>query len=144
MIELVYILRAIVEEIACDGERGEDLHQKKCGKSVPPIKFSELEHLVYDVLWQEERIAIYTTAWEMERELERLADLGVLKYESGEVKIENPNEFLKKIEPFILVANNMIKGNEYLNYVIEKIQGSAKRYAAKNIKGGKGLVLQPV
>jgi hypothetical protein len=114
MIELVYILRAIVEEIACDGERGKDLHQKKCDKSVPPIKFSELERLVYDVLWQEERIAIYTTAWEMKRELERLADLGVLKYESDEVKIENPNEFLKKTEPFILVARNMIGGNRYL------------------------------
>ncbi len=144
MIELVYILRAIVKEIACDGERGEDLHQKKCDKSVPPIKFSQLEHLVYDVLWQEERIAIYTTAWEMKRELERLADLGVLKYESGEVKIEDPNEFLKKTEPFILVARNMIGGNEYLKYVIRRIEDTAKRYAADNIKRGKGLVPQPV
>ncbi len=144
MIELVYILRAIVEEIACDGERGEDLHQKKCVKSVPPIKFSELEHLVYDVLWQEERIAVYTTAWEMKRELERLADLGVLKYESDEIKIENPNDFLKKTEPFILFIRNMIIGNEYLKYVIRRIEDTAKRYAAKNIKNGEGLVQQPV
>jgi hypothetical protein len=143
MIELVYILRAIVKEI-CDGEGGEGLHQKKCGKSVPPIKFSELEHLVYDVLWQKERITIYAVAWEMKRELERLADLDVIKYESGEVKIEDPNEFLKKTEPFILVANNMIGGNEYLKYVIRRIEESAKRYAADNIKRGKGLVPQPV
>jgi hypothetical protein len=146
MIELIYILRAIVEEIACGGERGEGLHQdsnRKCDKSVPPIKFSDLERLVYDELWHKDRIAIYTTAWEMERELERLADLGVLKYESGEVKIEDPNEFLKKTEPFILVARNMIGGNEYLKYVIRKIQDSAKEYAAKNIKGS-DLVLQHV
>jgi len=137
MIELVYILRAIVEEIACDEE---DLRRKKCGKPMPPIKFSELEKFVFDRLWWEERIAIYATAWEMRRELERLADLGVIKFESDEVKIEDPNEFLKKTEPFILVARNMIGGNEYLKYVIRRIEDSAKRYATDNIKS---LALQP-
>jgi hypothetical protein len=111
---------------------------------VPPIKFSQLEHLVYDVLWREERIAIYATAWEMKRELERLADLGVLKYESDEVKIENPNDFLKKTEPFILVARNMIGGNRYLKHVIQRIEDSAREYAANNIKKGNGLAPQPV
>jgi hypothetical protein len=139
MIELVYILRAIVDEVACGGE---GFHQqKKCDKPVPPIKFSELEKFVFDKLWWEERIAIYSTAWEMERELERLADLGVIKYESGEVKIEDPNEFLKKTEPFILVARNMTAGNEYLKYVIRRIEDSAKRYAVDNIKS---LAPQPV
>jgi hypothetical protein len=138
MIELVYILRAIVEEVACDGE---DLRRKKCDRPMPPIKFSELEKFVFDKLWWEERIAIYATAWEMRRELERLADLGVIKFESDEVKIEDPNEFLKKTEPFILVARNMISGNEYLKYVIRRIEESTKRYAADNIKS---LALQPV
>jgi hypothetical protein len=41
MIELVHILRAIVEETAYGGVRGENLHQKKY--AVPPIKLSELE-----------------------------------------------------------------------------------------------------
>jgi hypothetical protein len=139
MIELVYILRAIVEEVACDGE---DLRQqKKCGRPMPPIKFSELEKFVFDKLRWEGRTAIYATAWEMRRELERLADLDVIKFESDEVKIEDPNEFLKKTEPFILVARNMIGGNEHLKYVIRRIEESAKRYATDNIKS---LALQPV
>ena len=133
MIELVYILRAVVEETACGGGGGEDLHQKKCDKSVPPIKLSELEQLVFGVLWQERRIAIYATSWEMQRELERLADLGVIKYD-GEVRIENPEEFLKKTEPFVLVARNMISGNRYLKHVIQQIEDAAREYAAKNIK----------
>jgi hypothetical protein len=131
MIELVHILRAIVEETAYGGVRGENLHQKKY--AVPPIKLSELEQLVFDVLWQEKRIAIYATSWEMRRELERLADLGIIKYD-GEVRIENPEEFLKKTEPFILVARNMISGNRYLKHVIQQIEDAAREYAAKNIK----------
>ena len=55
MIELVYILRAIVEEVACDEE---DHRRKKCGRPMPPIKFSELEKFVFDRLRWEERIAI--------------------------------------------------------------------------------------
>jgi hypothetical protein len=144
MIELIHILRAIVKEIACDDEGGGS-HQSgngKCDKPVPPIKFIDLERLIYDELWLRKRIAIYTTAWELERELERLADLGVLKYESGEIKIEKPSEFLKKTQPFMLVATNMIGGNEYLKHVIQIIQNSAEEYA-KNIKGDKRLVPQP-
>jgi len=133
MIELVYILRAIVEETACGCGGGEGLHQKKCDKSVPLIKLSELEQLVFGVLWQERRIAIYATSWEMQRELERLADLGVVKYD-GEVRIENPEEFLKKTEPFVLVARNMISGNRHLKHVIQQIEDAAREYAAKNIK----------
>ena len=132
MIELVYILRAIVEETAC-GCGGGGLHQKKCVKSVPLIKLSELEQLVFGVLWQERRIAIYATSWEMQRELERLADLGVVKYD-GEVRIENPEEFLKKTEPFVLVARNMTSGNRHLKHVIQQIEDAAREYAAKNIK----------
>jgi hypothetical protein len=67
MIELVHILRVIVEETACGGEG----RKSRCSGSVPPIKFSELEHLVHNVLWQEERIAIYSTSWTMSKELER-------------------------------------------------------------------------
>jgi hypothetical protein len=137
MIELIYILRTVVEEV-CGGEGEEG---QKCGVV---LKFSELEKFVFDKLWGEERIAIYTTAWEMRRELERLADLGVVKFESDEVKIGNPKEFLEKTEPFILVARNMIAGNEYLKYVFRRIEECARRYAADNIKRGKGLAPQPV
>jgi hypothetical protein len=150
MIELIYILRTIVKEIACGGKSGRDLHQgsdKKCAESVVFIKFDDLERLVYDELWGKSGIAIYTTAWEMERELERLRDFGVIKYEDSVIKIENPSEFLKKTELFILVARNMILGNEYLKHVIEDIEeaarNAAKEYAAKNIKES-GLVPQPV
>ena len=154
MIELIYILRTIVKEVACGGKSGRDLHQdsdKKCAESVVSIKFDDLERLVYDELWGKRGIAIYTTAWEMERELERLRDFGVIKYEDGVVKIENPSEFLKKTKLFILVARNMISGNEYLKHVIKDIKRAArnaaknikKRNAAKNTKES-GLVPQPV
>lgn len=116
MIELVYILREFAQ-IAYEG-----------GKSVS-IKFGELEQLVFDRLWREKRIAIYITPWEMEKELERLADLGLIRYVSSEVKIENPSEFLKKTEPFILATRNMISSNEYLEYAIQTIQNGAKEYA---------------
>jgi hypothetical protein len=136
MLELILILRAAVEEVACRGEGGEG--QKKCGKPMPPIKFSELKRLIYDVLWREERIAIYATVWEMRRELERLADLGLIKFESDEVKIE-PDEFLEKTEPYLLVIRRLIGGNEYLDHVIRRIEDRARRYAA-DIERGKGLV----
>jgi len=125
MIELVYILRAAALA-ACGGEEG----LRRC--NMPPIKFSELERLVFDVLWQEERIAIYETAWELEDEVKKLADLGVIKYERGEITID-PNEFLKKIAPFELVAKNMIAGNAYLKHVIQRIVERTREYA-KNIK----------
>jgi len=134
MIELIYILRTIVEEIACGGKSGRDLHQvsdKKCAESVVSIKFDDLKRLVFDELWSKSGIAIYTTAWEMERELERLRDFGVIKYEDSEVKIENPSDFLKKTELFILVARNMISGNEYLKHVIEEIKEAARNAAKK-------------
>jgi hypothetical protein len=137
MIELIYVLRAIVEEV-CGGEGGGEVRQKKCGKSVPPIKFSELKR-IFDVLWQKERIAIYATAWEMKRELERLADLGMLRYVSDEVKIEDPDEFLEKTEPYVLIARNLIGGNEYLKYVIRRIEDSARRYAADLTSRGGGV-----
>jgi hypothetical protein len=122
MIELVYILRTIVE-VTCGSAR-------QC--SVPPIRFSQLEQLVFDELWEKRRVAIYSTAREMEKDLEKLAALGVIKYESGEIRIE-PSEFLKKTEPFVLVAKNMIAGNEYLKYVIQLIEDGARRYATENI-----------
>ena len=131
MIELVYILRAFAEETMCNS-------QKKCDKSALCIKFGELEKFIFEELWQKERIAIYGTAWELKRELERLADLGILKYESDRIEIEDPDEFLKKTEPFVLVANNMTAGNSYLKHIIKKIQDSAREY----IKGIEGLVPQ--
>jgi len=130
MIELVYILRAVVLA-TCGGEAG-----LRC--NVPPIKLSELEHLVFDVLWQEERIAIYETAWELEDDVRRLADLGIIKYERGEIII--PSEFLRKIEPFEIVVKNMIAGNTYLKYVIRRIEDRAREYAVENIKS---LIPQP-
>jgi hypothetical protein len=154
MIELVYILRTIVEAIACGGKSGEALHQdsdKKCAKSAVSIKFDDLKRLVYDELWGKSGIAIYTTAWEMERELERLRDFGVIKYEDSEVKIENPSDFLEKTKPFMLIAKSMIGDNDYLKHVINDIEEAARnaakdikeRNAAKNTKES-GLVPQPV
>ncbi|MFZ8841178.1 MAG: hypothetical protein ACO2PM_20115 [Pyrobaculum sp.] len=124
MIELVHILRAVVEA-ACGGE---DL--RRC--SVLPIKFSQLEQLVFGELWEKRRVALYSTAREMEKDLEKLADLGVLKYESGEIRID-PGEFLRKIEPFMLVSRNMVAGNMYLKHVIQLIEDGARRYAVENI-----------
>jgi len=100
----------------------------KAGLSV--VKFGDLEQLVFDRLWREKRVAIYATAWEMERELERLADLGVVRYVSGLVEIEDPGGFLKKTEP--LVARSMISGDKYLKHVVQAIQNSAEEYA-KNV-----------
>jgi hypothetical protein len=85
---------------------------------------------VFGRLWREKRVAIYATAWEMERELERLADLGVVRYVSGLVEIEDPGGFLKKTEP--LVARSMISGDKYLKHVVQAIQNSAEEYA-KNV-----------
>jgi hypothetical protein len=135
MIEIVHILRAVVEVVCSE----KDLRQ--C--NMPPIKFSQLEQLVFDELGRKERVVIYSTAWEMWQELERLTDLDVLKYnyESDEIKVE-PAEFLKKIEPFLLVTRNMTAGNAYLKHVIQLIENGAKRYAVENIKGNK-LILQP-
>ncbi len=121
MIELVYILRAIVES----------LRHKNCGMLT--IKFAQLEQLVFDELWQKRRVAIYSTSWEMEKDLTKLADLGLFKYESGEIRIGNPGEFLEKTEPFMLVARNMIAGNAYLKHVIQLIEDGARRYATENI-----------
>ncbi len=123
MIELIHILRAIVVS-ACN----KDLNN--CGTLT--IKFSQLEQLVFDVLWGEKRIAIYSTAWEMKQELERLSDLEVIRYESDEIKIE-PGEFLKKIEPFMLVSKNMTAGNAYLKHIIREIEDGARRYAVENL-----------
>jgi hypothetical protein len=128
MIELVHILRAMVEA-ACGGGKEEDL--RRC--NVPSINFSQLEQLVFDELWEKRRVAIYSTALEMEEDLEKLAYLGVLKYESGEVRIEDPGEFLRKIEPFMLVSRNMVLGNAYLKHVIQLVEDGARRYALENI-----------
>jgi len=122
MIELVYILRTIAST-ACESP-----HPRGC---VLSIKFDELERLVFDVLWQEERIAIYETAWELEDEVKKLADLGVIKYKRGEITIDP--EFLKKIAPFEIVTKNMVAGNAYLKHVIQRIEERTREYA-KNIK----------
>ncbi len=135
MIEIVHILRAVVETV-CGGGKEEDL--RRC--NMPPIKFSQLEQLVFDELGRKERVVIYSTAWEMRQELERLADLDVLKYnyESDEIEVE-PAEFLKKIEPFLLVTRNLTAGNAYLKHVIQLIENGAKRYAMENIKENKPI-----
>jgi hypothetical protein len=63
----------------------------------------------------------------------------LLEY-SDEIKIEDPDEFLKKTEPFVAVARNMISGNKYLKYVFQRIEDAARRYAAENIKKRGDLV----
>lgn len=123
MIELIYILRAVVLATCNVGDG-----PRRC-----VIKFGDLERLVFDVLWDRERIATYPTSRELERDLERLADLGVIRYESGEVAVEDPDEFTRKVEPFLLVARNMTAGNAYLRYVIQKIEDCAREYALRNI-----------
>jgi len=115
MIELIHILRAMVE-VCKEGHR--------C-----VIKFGDLERFVFDVLWQKERVATYSTAWNLRMEVERLADLDVIKFESNEIIIEDPGEFLKKIAPFLLVSRNMTAGNSYLRYVIQRIEDNAREYA---------------
>jgi hypothetical protein len=114
MIELIHMLRAMVE-VCKEGHR--------C-----VIKFDDLERFVFDVLWQKERIATYSTGWDLRMEVERLADLDVIKFESNEIIIEDPGEFLKKIAPFMLVSNNMTAGNSYLRHVIKRIEDSAREY----------------
>jgi hypothetical protein len=123
MIELVHILRTIVET-TCS-------YIRQCG--VPPIRFGQLEQLVFDELWKKRRVVIYSTAREMEKDLEKLATLGVIKYESGEIRIENPDEFLEKTTLFAVVTRNMVAGNAYLKYVIQLIEDGARRYTAENI-----------
>ena len=115
MIELIHILRAVAG-VCKEGHR--------C-----VIKFDDLERFVFDVLRQKERIATYSTAWNLRMEVERLADLDVIKFESNEIIIEDPGEFLKKIAPFLLVSKNMTAGNSYLRYVIQRIEDSAREYA---------------
>jgi hypothetical protein len=119
MIELVYILHAVAE--TCGGERD---FRKRC-----VIKFDDLERFVFDVLWQKERIATYSTAWDLKKDVERLAVIDVIKFESGEIIIGDLGEFLKKIAPFELVAKNMTAGNSYLKYVFKRIEDSAREYA---------------
>ena len=122
MIELVHILRTVVLT-AC----GSSL--RRCS-----IKFDELERLVFDILWREERIAIYETAWELEEEVRKLADLGAIKYERGEVIITDPNEFLRKITPFEIVTKNMIAGNAYLKHVMQQIERRTREYVEKDLQ----------
>ncbi len=122
MIELIHILRTVVET-ACGSSN-------RCGTLT--IKFSQLEQLVFDELWQKKHIAIYSTSWEMQRDLERLADLDVVKYESNVIEID-PGEFLKKIEPFLLVTRNLVAGNAYLKYVMKEIEDGTRRYVAENL-----------
>jgi hypothetical protein len=118
MIELVRILR-VVAEICSEREL------KKCG-----IKFGELEKFIFDVLWQKERIATHSTAWDLMKDVEKLADLGVIRLKSGEIMIEDPSEFIKKTAPFELVTRNMTAGNSYLKYIIQRIEDSAREYTA--------------
>jgi hypothetical protein len=125
MIELVHILRAMAETL-CSNERE---IRKSC-----VIKFDDLKRFVFDILWQKERIATYSTSWNLRMEVERLADLDVIKLRSDEIIIEDFGEFLKKIEPFLLVSNNMTAGNSYLRYIIQRIEDSAREYARTVLK----------
>jgi len=86
------------------------------------------------VLWREERIAIYETAWELEEEVRKLADLGAIKYERGEVIITDPGEFLRKITPFEIVTKNMIAGNAYLKHVMQQIERRTREYVEKDLQ----------
>lgn len=122
MIELVHILRTVVLT-AC----GSPL--RRCS-----IKFDELERLVFDVLWEEERIAIYEAAWELEEEVRKLADLGVVEYKRGEVIITDPGEFLRKITPFEIVTKNMTAGNAYLKHVMRQIERRTREYVEKDLQ----------
>lgn len=101
---------------------------------MPSIKFDELERLVFDVLWREERIAIYETAWELEEEVKKLADLGVVEYERGEVTITDPGEFLRKTAPFEIVTRNMTAGNAYLKHIMRQIERRTREYVEKDLQ----------
>jgi hypothetical protein len=78
-----------------------------------------------------EHIATYSTAWDLRKDVEGLADLDVVGLESNEIIIE-PGVFLKKSAPFLPVSRNMTAGNSYLVYVIQRIEDNAREYA-KNI-----------
>jgi len=123
VIELVHILRTIVLT-ACGTP-----HLRRCS-----IKFGELKRLVFDTLWREERIAIYETAWELEEEVKKLADLGVVEYERGEVTITDPGEFLRKTAPFEIVTRNMTAGNAYLKHVMRQIERRTREYVEKDLQ----------
>jgi hypothetical protein len=110
MIELAYILRAIKEPRS--------------------ISFEELERFIYDQLWRQDRISIYSTSLELDEDLRRLANLGAIEYDGKTITIV-PNTFRERTRQIVETAEWMIAGNAYLKYVIDVIKRRAEEFAER-------------
>lgn len=113
MIELIWILRTAVK-----GDRPQS------------IRFEDLEWLLFDRLWGQDRIAIYSTSLMLDEDLRKLANLGAIEYDGKTIAVD-PNAFRQKTEPIVWTANWMIAGNAYLKYVRDRIVQRAEELAER-------------
>jgi len=113
MIELIWILRTAVK-----GDRPQS------------IRFEDLEWLLFDRLWGQDRIAVYGTSLRLDEELQKLADLGAIQYDGKTITVD-PNAFRQKTEPIVRTAEWMIAGNAYLKYVRDRIVQRAEELAER-------------
>jgi uncharacterized protein YlzI (FlbEa/FlbD family) len=115
MIELVHILRTL-------SDRG-----------IRQVDLKELEEFLLD-LWDSERISIYSTFDILYEDLQRLAEIGVVRYDGRTVVINEG--FMQKTELMKRMTMGLIAGNAYLTYIFDVLKRRAEEFADKLAQKG--------
>jgi hypothetical protein len=108
MIELICILRTL-------NSRG-----------IRQVARKDLEEFLMD-LWVSERISIYSTLDRLYEDLQRLAEIGVIRYDGRTVAMDT--NFMRKSEPIKRMTLWWIAGNAYLKHIFDVIRRRAEEFA---------------
>jgi hypothetical protein len=117
MIELIHILRTLYS------------------KGVRQVAQKDLEEFLLD-LWDSERISIYSTFDRLYEDLQRLAEIGIIRYDGRTVAMGN--DFMRKSELIKRMTSRWITGSAYLTYIFDVIRRRAEEFADRLRTSQKG------
>ena len=92
------------------------------------IRFSELVHFMFDILWKRYKMALNDSSKELEREVKYLEELGAVKFNESKEIIINENE-LKRIAQVVehsSLKDQLVLYEEYLNRIKQAIEKDYK------------------
>jgi len=117
MIELIHILRTLYS------------------KGIRQVARKDLEEFLLD-LWDSERISIYSTFDRLHEDLQRLAEIGVIRYNNRMVTMNE--DFMRKSELIKRMIAGWIAGSAYFTYIFDVIRRRAEEFADRLRTSQKG------
>ena len=120
MIELIHILRTLN------------------GRGVRQVAREDLEEFLLD-LWDSERVSIYSTFDRLCEDLQRLAEIGVIRYDGSTITMDE--DFMQKTELMERMTMWWTAGNAYLKHVLGIIRRRAEEFADQLRPPEKAIVI---